>query len=185
MTVSGTVRSAVFAVALTGMSISTGTAKLDAQSISAITSAKMLFCVDGPSSGLVPRVAPPGYEWWLAVAVVQVSSGALVSNVPVGDFALLGDNRYKAKAKRLMQIDQFDAPLNAEKERYVAYWLDADAHPWNGTLQKGVTRLRIRVALDVPLGQFPPLATPMTKNRCIVTVGPHKVEGPLNAVWPS
>ena len=159
--------------------------KIDAQPTPAITSAKMLFCVDGPSGGLVPRIAPPGYDWWLAVAVVELHARAQASNVPISDFALLGENQSRTKMKRLVQVDQFDAPLSADKERYVAYWLNGDAHRWNGNLQEGITRLRVRVALDVPVGQFPPTATPITKNRCALTVGPYKIEGPLDAIWPS
>jgi hypothetical protein len=184
MTGARVVQTAMFAIFLSTLWIVAG-GKIEAQPTATLTSAKMLFCVDGASGGLVPRIAPPGYDWWLAVAVVEVNSTAEVSNVAVGDFALLDEDRHQTKMRRLVQIDQFDAPLSAEKERYIAYWLNGDAHPWNGTVQKGITRLRVRVALDVPLRQFPPMATPITKNRCTVKVGPYRVEGPLNAVWPS
>lgn len=170
-----------FAALLIALCAATSTDPVWAQSTSIPAHVKFIYCVHGANGGLVPTYPAPGYTWWSAVAVLEIDSAAEISNFNVSNFRLV-DGRHETKMKRVLQIDQLDRPPNDTNKGQIEYYLNGEAHPWNGTIPAGITRLRVRVALDVAPRQFPLMAV---KARCALTIGPYQVERSVDAIWAS
>jgi hypothetical protein len=145
----------------------------------AAANAKSLFCAFG-SVGTTPIPRPPGFESEFAVAVVEINSPRKTANVAVSDFVLFDQEGRAMKLKRVVKVEEFDAPPHPATEGLFAYYLNAGSsatQPWNGTLPAGRIRLRIRVALvDAPIA--PPV-------RFKLMIGGHVIEGPVDGDWPT
>jgi hypothetical protein len=140
---------------------------------------KLLFCAYG-SIGLRPLHPPPGFETQFAVAVIEVNSSFDMPNAPEPDIMLFDQAGKPTKTNRVISVEVFDEPYVAGDGNF-AYYLDTNprgrTRSWNRTLPGGMIHLRVHVALATQ--DF------LDFVRCRVTVGPYKVEGPVDGTWPT
>lgn len=139
---------------------------------------KLLFCAYG-SVGAQPLHPPPGYENQFAEAVVELNNTRRVPNAPAPNVTLLYPSGKSITTKRVISVEVFDEPY-VPGEGDMAFYLNTDSrghtHNWDGTLTTGMVHLRVRVALSTR--SWVPMPT-----SCKVTIGPYKIEGPVDGSW--
>lgn len=142
-----------------------------AQQVPANANTALLFCAYG-STNFIRR----GDESQFAVAVVEVNSQTPSKNVSVSNLELLSQAGTVTQMKRVISVEEFDAPPRDEKDGQFAYYIhNTETRPWNGMLPAGTIRLRIRVSLDKdPRAEL---------GRCRVTISEYKIEGPVSGTW--
>jgi hypothetical protein len=138
--------------------------------------AKMLFCAHGFAS-LTPRPVPPGFDSYLALAVVEINSPRDTTNTPISEFELFDESGKATKMKRIINVDNFDEPgvFKGDEEFYFGTNPSGGTRPWNGALPAGRIRLRIHASL---------VEAPGHAVRCKLKIGDYVVEGPVNGLWP-
>jgi hypothetical protein len=141
-----------------------------------------LFCAYGSVSP-IPVPTPAGFEAEFAVTVVEITSSAAMTNVPVTDFGLLDQHGRTTAMKRVVQVDVFEPKPYTERpyhEGIMAYYLNPGpengTHVWDRTLPAGTVRLRIRVALK---------KAPVEPERFRLRLGPYVIEGRIDGAWPT
>jgi hypothetical protein len=143
-----------------------------------------LFCAYG-GVGTTPYPLPPGYETEYAVMVVELgNAGPAIADVIVLGAALVDSTG--ATTASLRRIDHIVVmpPLATPgpTRGTFAVYLNPEGTPFEGRLEPGRTRLRIRFTLDRA-----PTAMPA---RCRLEIGgrgmsPLVIAGGVDGSWPT
>lgn len=138
--------------------------------------ARALFCAYG-GVGTVPDPLPPGYEADFAVVVIAIESSRSVSGVTVADFALLDAAGAPTRSRRVVELEEFDRPRVTSEGEFAYYLNPNGTRKWDGIVQAGRSRIRIRFALE-----HAPAATPVGFR---LTFGSQVIEGRIAGEWPT
>jgi len=165
------------------------TAKLDPASVPSVatgmTTGRSLFCAFG-GVGVVPDPMPPEFESEFVSVVVELDhpgpavSGVVVQNVELADDAEKSSTTMR-RVIETVKLDVTKSPPGRNESGSWAFFLNPTGDAFDGSLQNGRTRLRIRASLKIPFAGYP--------AHVRVTIGglakPLVVEGEVWGSWPT
>lgn len=171
-------RAALFALFLMGFASSSANAQ---QLFPDSAYVQMLYCEYG-SVGPRPAVLPPDFESEFAVAVIEVNSSETFKHVPLPTVTLFDSAGTAIRTKRIISVEDFNE-VYVRGDGNATFYAQTNpqgySRPWDRNLPAGMVRLRVRVALATQS------AINAFHGHCRVDLGPLRVEGPVDAEWPT